>query len=155
MTKYTVNFYTKIMIAFVVIIMAAFAFIIIKQSIIQKGYELISLALLPIGFLAYLCRQLYFVFREKFNQISIDFGGHKFYLSDKTNKVLEIPFEDVACVEVQRGEIIRGISLGQIRLHLSNGTCCKITVSNSGAFVAAISNTFVVDYKENIFFLPQ
>lgn len=155
MYTYSISWLTKI-ITFLVFI----AFLIIPagllmQTIKEQNWLLLVLVFVLFAFLIYLIRTLVFILREKFNRITIDHENKCFYLVDKKKLSLELPFGSISCVEVIRGEIIRGIVLGQINLHTDNGTVYRLTVSGIDTFVHSISKDLTVDFKENIFFLPK
>lgn len=155
MYSYSINWFAKIITFFVFIAFLIIPAGLLFQTINEQNWILLVLDFILLAFLIYLIRTFIVLWREKFKRITVDHDNKCFYLVDKKNMLLELPFGAVSCVEVQRGAIIRGIVLGQISLHTDNGTVYRLSVSGIDTFVHSISKDLTLDFRENIFFLPK
>lgn len=155
MTSYKVNLYSKIIVAMVFLVMLLAPVMITSEVIKNHSIGIALLGVILLFFLGYLVRTIFIIFKEDFKQISINYDEQKFYITDKNNQIIEVPFDTIECVEIQKGEIVRGIVLGQIKLHFSDGSSYRLSISNIDSFCMAISKDLTVDFRENMFFLPK
>ena len=138
----------------VVIIFAIIASLMIVPAMIQ-GITKNDLAVIIIFafvtiFVFYIWYMLFAILSQKYSNISID--DNMFVLEAKNKEMYGIDFEDIKRVNIIKGELIRGIPFGHIRIVTNDNKLFELTISNPDSFYVAICKNLEVSIDERIFF---
>lgn len=121
-------------------------------AIAQNDIIALILFLLIIIYWLYICRTLFIIFKENCKAIAVNHDERKIILFDRKNNINIIPFEDIEHINISKGEIIRGITLGQISLLTKSGIIYRITISKTDEFYGEVAKDFSININESIFF---
>lgn len=101
-------------------------------------------------FVFYIWYMLFAILSQKYSNISID--DNMFVLEAKNKEMYGIDFEDVKRVNIIKGEMIRGISFGHVRIVTIDNQLFELTISNPDNFYVEICKHLEVSIDERIFF---
>lgn len=161
MKKYSLGFLQKLMTFFVfaviTIAIPLFALhlvaqILSGQGLGNDGFILIALWLLIAGFWVYLLITIIAICKHKYKSIAVNHDEKKLVFFDSKNQVNIIPFDAVEHIEISKGEIVRGIPIGQIRIFVKPNQVLKVILSGADELYCAIAKDFSINMQESIFF---
>lgn len=153
--KYTLSLWIKLIIyAFIVALVLGLPIGTIQTMQKPEAPEisLIILAVILIVFLGYLIKTIISINADSFKSVVVDFNTQQLTLFSKKNFLVNLPFEQVQRIDIIKGEILRGITLGHLRILDKNGTVYSLTISKVNAFYVNMSSYLPMAMDERIFF---
>lgn len=114
--------------------------------------SLIVLAVILVAFLIYLVKTVIAINADPFKAVTVDFDSKQLIVQGKNNLMINLPFEQVQRIDIIKGEILRGITLGHLRILDKNGTVYPLTISKPDAFYVNMTSYLPMALDERMFF---
>lgn len=160
MKKYSISLGDKIMIA---LVFAAISYCLtVPFQMMFKSFSIqmcqIFLVIILWGFLgcfwAYLLTTIIKINKNKYKAIAINNNAKQIILYEAKNKVRILPFNSIDYIDIEKGWIIRGTALCQVRIISKNKTFI-VNVSKSDEFYFDIPKELNVNMEEKLFFIAK
>ena len=160
MKKYSLLITDKIIIALVLAIITyclAASFQMLPKTFPIQGCQ-IFLVIVLWGFLGcfwiYLLTTLIKINQNKYKAIVINNNSKQIILYEAKNKVKILPFNLIDYIEIEKGFVVRGIALYQVRIISKNKTFI-VNTSRIGNFCEELPEEMNVDIKQKFFFIAK
>lgn len=156
--KYSLNIWIM-MIVYLFIVVITLGLPIGTIQTIQKTeaaeISLIVIAVILLVFLGYLIKTIIAINADPYKSVIVDFDAKQLIIFSKKGFIVNIPFEQVQRVDIIKGEILRGITLGHLRILDTHGTAYSLTISNVNAFYVNLTSYIPMAMDERIFFATK
>lgn len=160
MEKYSLSFLDKVHITTVFLLFTGFLFIsryMFPTILIWKtasDFLYFAIWLILASFWLYLLITLFNLAKNKYAAIAINSEANQIILYEDENKFEILPFDSIDSIEVEKGFVVRGIVLYQVRIISKNKTFI-VNISRNDDFYLDLPNELNANIKEKLFFTAK
>lgn len=156
MKKYSLNIYDKIMIVLVLIVITYIpiaAFQVFLQTFNWQLYQVLVTVLLGTlltCFWIYILTTIIKISQNKYKAISINHETKQIILFDSKNQINILPFEIIDNIDIEKGGVVRGVTLCQLRIFSKNQVFI-VTLSQSDELYCDLPKELNINMSKKLF----
>lgn len=121
----------------------------------QLKVEILVLIAILSVFAIYLLKVFIAINKDTFKKIVIDKTTGKILLITAKQEVLALPFDNIAVINMAKGEVLRGIPVGHITIITRDEKAYGITISNIDEFYVAAPKEVEQTLEDAMFYQPK